>query len=193
MRNIPAHILELLKNNERFVYCFKISRGDRSIYLTSNDAPIGIDEVLYYHHSGLSVEKSIFNDNAQNYIEISGVFEDKGIKADEDLTGYNVDISIAFPNRAATHLLLSYFCSKIIKDGPRFTMYLWPITNKLGQSLLEIFGPTCRATFGDHKCSINKDLYPNGTYCDKSFRTCCNKFNNAVNFRGEPFIPEGPL
>ena len=24
--------------------------------------------------------------------------------------------------------------------------------------------------------------------CDKSFNTCCNIFNNAVNFRGEPYI-----
>ena len=24
--------------------------------------------------------------------------------------------------------------------------------------------------------------------CDKDFKTCCNVFNNAVNFRGEPFI-----
>ena len=27
------------------------------------------------------------------------------------------------------------------------------------------------------------------TGCDKNFLTCCNKFNNAVNFRGEPLIP----
>ena len=26
--------------------------------------------------------------------------------------------------------------------------------------------------------------------CDKNFITCCNKFNNAVNFRGEPTIAE---
>lgn len=26
--------------------------------------------------------------------------------------------------------------------------------------------------------------------CDKNFLTCCKKFNNAVNFRGEPFLPE---
>ncbi len=26
--------------------------------------------------------------------------------------------------------------------------------------------------------------------CDKKFITCCNKFNNAVNFRGEPTIPD---
>ena len=25
--------------------------------------------------------------------------------------------------------------------------------------------------------------------CDKKFITCCNKYDNAVNFRGEPFIP----
>ncbi len=26
--------------------------------------------------------------------------------------------------------------------------------------------------------------------CDKKFSTCCNKFNNAVNFRGEPHLPD---
>ena len=25
--------------------------------------------------------------------------------------------------------------------------------------------------------------------CDKSFSTCCNKYNNAINFRGEPHVP----
>ena len=25
--------------------------------------------------------------------------------------------------------------------------------------------------------------------CDKSFKTCCNTFNNAINFRGEPHVP----
>lgn len=27
------------------------------------------------------------------------------------------------------------------------------------------------------------------TGCDKNFQTCINKFNNAVNFRGEPHVP----
>ncbi len=29
--------------------------------------------------------------------------------------------------------------------------------------------------------------------CDKKFRTCCYSFNNAVNFRGEPDIPESNI
>lgn len=28
--------------------------------------------------------------------------------------------------------------------------------------------------------------------CDKNFISCVNKFNNAINFRGEPFIPDMP-
>jgi uncharacterized phage protein (TIGR02218 family) len=33
------------------------------------------------------------------------------------------------------------------------------------------------------------DTYTLITGCDKSFNTCINKFNNAVNFRGEPHVP----
>jgi uncharacterized phage protein (TIGR02218 family) len=29
--------------------------------------------------------------------------------------------------------------------------------------------------------------------CDKNFRTCCYSFNNEVNFRGEPAIPESNI
>ena len=29
--------------------------------------------------------------------------------------------------------------------------------------------------------------------CDKRFSTCCNKFNNSENFRGEPHIPDNNL
>lgn len=28
--------------------------------------------------------------------------------------------------------------------------------------------------------------------CDKNFTSCVSKFNNAINFRGEPFIPDMP-
>ncbi|MBA2628814.1 MAG: phage BR0599 family protein [Rickettsiaceae bacterium] len=29
--------------------------------------------------------------------------------------------------------------------------------------------------------------------CDKNYRTCCYSFNNAVNFRGEPVIPDSNI
>lgn len=64
---------------------------------------------------------------------------------------------------------------------------------KLNQTAVEIYSRQCRANLGDERCGISRDLYSKDTYCDKRFITCCNKFNNAVNFRGEPFIPNGPL
>lgn len=33
------------------------------------------------------------------------------------------------------------------------------------------------------------DTYTMQAGCDKYFTTCCGKFNNAVNFRGEPHLP----
>ena len=33
------------------------------------------------------------------------------------------------------------------------------------------------------------DTFKAITGCDKQFRTCCEKFNNAINFRGEPHLP----
>jgi uncharacterized phage protein (TIGR02218 family) len=33
------------------------------------------------------------------------------------------------------------------------------------------------------------DTYEVTTGCDKEFKTCITKFNNAINFRGEPFVP----
>ncbi len=34
------------------------------------------------------------------------------------------------------------------------------------------------------------DVYKIIAGCDKRLRTCCDKFDNAINFRGEPFISE---
>jgi uncharacterized phage protein (TIGR02218 family) len=34
------------------------------------------------------------------------------------------------------------------------------------------------------------DKYSITAGCDKQFNTCVEKFNNAINFRGEPHIPQ---
>lgn len=46
----------------------------------------------------------------------------------------------------------------------------------LGKSVAQIFAN-----------NTNVKLVPG---CDKKFMTCCKKFDNALNFRGEPFVPE---
>lgn len=189
MRSMPNDITTLLGEGARFVYCFKLTKDDRILYLTSNDSQVTVEDITYQPYSGLFSSKSIFNDSAQNYVEITGIFEEKGIKIDDDLSGYIVEVLICFQEARIKYSLLTYFCSKFLRDGLKFTIYLQPMANKLQQTLLDSFGSTCRAQLGDHRCQVDKSAYPAETYCDKSFRTCCNKFNNAVNFRGEPFIP----
>lgn len=83
-----------------------------------------------------------------------------------------------------------YTCNMMIKDGNSFCLHLIPIAaDRLGQSVAKIYSKNCRANFGDHTCGINKSLYKEVS-CDKTFFSCCKLFNNAINFQGEPFIPQ---
>jgi len=191
MRNIPADIARCLSDGERFVYCFKFSNGERSLHLTSNDEPINLEDATYLPNSGLEVKMAIFNDSAQDLIEIAGIFEEGGITKFDDLGGYSAKIMIYFPAHKGLHHLVDYSASSFKFDDLRFTLILMPISAKLNQSLLFHFGNKCRANLGDSRCSVDLRAYPEHTDCDKSFRTCCIKFNNGVNFRGEPFIPNG--
>lgn len=153
MRNIPAPIMELLKNGARFVYCFKLAHGEHRLYLTSNDTKVVVDDIVYQPYSGLSLARGVFNDSAQNYVEITGIFEEEGIKIESEITGSMVEVLIYFQEERIKHpLLLNYFCSKMARYGMKFTIYLHPVSDKLQQTLLDHFSSTCRAQFGDHKC-----------------------------------------
>ncbi|WDM85625.1 DUF2163 domain-containing protein [Ehrlichia sp. JZT12] len=51
------------------------------------------------------------------------------------------------------------------------------------KSHIKLYNPT------PYQISVN-DKFSIIAGCDKSFITCSNRFNNSVNFRGEPHIPE---
>jgi hypothetical protein len=192
MRNMPENIAQMLGSGAYFVYCFEIKNGDLAFYLTSCSKAVTIGDITYEPYSGLKLEKFIFNDSSQNRADITGIFEEGGITERDDIVGHSIRISIYFPDSGFRYLLLTYFCNRFLRYGLRFTMELEPFTNKLGQSALDHFGSKCRASFGDHRCALDKSLYPDGTNCDKSLGTCAGQFNNAINFRGEPFIPIAP-
>lgn len=191
MRNIDDQVMELLSNGEKFVYCFEISKGPHRILLTSNDLEIKIEGKKYLPFSGLKVKEMIFNESAQDFIEITGVFEKFGVKESDDLTDYMFMIDLYFPGKFSKFRFAEHICTRMKRYGLRFRLYLSSISIKFGSSVLETYSSSCRAIFGDSKCGIDKTRYQEGTSCDKKFITCCNKFNNAINFRGEPFIPVG--
>ncbi len=191
MRNMDSRIITLLSKGEKFIYCFDISKGDGRILLTSCDKEIKIGNLSYAPFSGLRISEMIFNESGQDVIEVTGVFEDEGVGEADDFTDATFVIDLYFEKENLGYRLAEYICTRMKRYGLRFKLYLSSISLKLGRSVLESYSASCRANFCDNRCGIDERSYPNGTSCDKKFITCCNKFNNAINFRGEPFIPEG--
>ena len=245
-------INEMISNGAKFVTCFQLElKNSQRIYLTSSDRKILYKNICYLPNSGLAIESASFNDSAHNEIRIKGIFETGGIDKNLDLDGMNVRIFFHFPQKSLflEWLMLSY--GEIQYDGMSFVLILSPEIFKLHKSVLQNFGTTCRANFGDSQCkvqsleyaaiydvvSIEKDIVkisgctrPDGFFnggkisfndgcgyeikshvnhslvltkycmsiaptcvtlipsCDKNFITCCNRYKNAVNFRGEPKI-----
>lgn len=190
MRELPDDILKCLEFGERFVYCYELIKAEDRFFFTSHHEILMINNDKYLPHSGMNPANISFNDSAHDIIEIIGIYEDEGVRYDDDLSGCNIIVSLYFIDSDKMYNLVQYFCREMIKQDLTFKILLEPITVRFKKSVLESYGADCRASFGDSRCGVDKALYPEGSYCDKKFITCCNRFNNAVNFRGEPFIPE---
>ena len=83
---------------------------------------------------------------------------------------------------------MKYYCAFYNINGKSFELILEPISTKFSQQVVNLYGKTCRASFGDARCGIDLSRVEDKV-CDKSYSMCCNKYKNAINFRGEPFLP----
>lgn len=239
------------------IYLFHIKKGNsKEYYLTSSIDSVHYDGNEYLPYSGLSFVSGSFNDSAENCIVLHGVFEPLGITKSDNFMGASVKI-MSMQDEDARHYV-TYVCTQHNINDLDFEIHCESEAIKYNQSLLEMFSKTCRASFGDKRCKVNKNdysitsniLFCNGNMlscdvagredgyftggklidsnqcefsilvhshnnieiamgaecnfsagdqiilvptCDKNFRTCCYSFNNAVNFRGEPVIPESNI
>ncbi len=179
---------ELLLAKSPFIHCFSFAlKSGHRICLASCNESLEIADTIYKPYSGLILDSFEFNDSAHNYIKIIGVFEENGIEENTELEGVEVGIFFYFSEKKLLLEWVTYAFCEIEHNGMRFTMTLASQIFKLQKGLLKSYSTSCRAVYGDDKCGVNTALYKE--ICDKSFATCCNRYNNAVNFRGEPFIP----
>jgi len=244
------------KEATSIVYAFEIyAQSGTVLALNSSGRDLLVGEQKFLRFSALSLIKGEFNDSAENEIFLNGIFEDGGINKSMNLAGCMIKIYYCWDCKLSP--LVTYFITEFSKNDLDFTIKCEPETAKYNQSLLLLFSKTCRANFGDDKCSITLGDYKKtyeiksirskvitlsniekttGYYnqgwaqfeneletpvkyriishykkeieleenipedllaqkyvsllvaCDKNFITCCNKFNNAINFRGEPTI-----
>ena len=79
--------------------------------------------------------------------------------------------------------------SRITRAGEVFTAEVEGPLAKLERVVGRTYGRLCDAHLGDGRCGVDLGAWPEGTVCDRSFRTCRERFGNATRFRGFPDIP----
>ncbi len=187
---LSSEAQELIKKSPNsWKFCFEIEcKNSEIIRLTEASSSIEHENKIFLSSSGVSIKNAVFDDNGFGEIVIEGCFEEKGISYDSELIDAKISIYFYFTEIERLEKYLVYYCNEFHKNSLSFNLILFPITKKYESMLTQFYSTTCRARFGDKKCGIDKARFP-GQTCDKTFRMCCIKYNNAVNFRGEPFIP----
>lgn len=62
------------------------------------------------------------------------------------------------------------------------------LSHKLDRSTGRVFSKKCDAVFGDRRCGLDISEFPDGTLCSKTIAACQSQFDNALNFRGFPYL-----
>jgi uncharacterized phage protein (TIGR02218 family) len=273
MKTITAALQEHISGElTTLATCWKLTRRDNTVLgFTDHDRNILFEAATYQAASGFTpsaVENtaSLSVDN----LDIQGILSAGSITEDDILAGkYDfAEIEIFQVNyndltQGALKLRRGWL-GEVSLHKQQFVAEVRGLTQRLSQTMGELYSPACRATLGDSRCKINMTLHtvtgsvttalssqefrdsartentgifnfgtitftsgannglsmevkeynhtssggghlflvlplpyataPGDAYtltkgCDKTLATCVERFSNAVNFRGEPFVP----
>ncbi|MDR2760746.1 MAG: DUF2163 domain-containing protein [Rickettsiales bacterium] len=269
MRNVSENLREMLKNNSGdFVRCFKIKLKNQEILTRAEGGEdLVIGGLVYKGSLGAdSGNISQFSDIGENQTSIVGFINDENITEQDIILGKfdgaEIDIFLVNKNNAngeKIDLSKGYFTDIQFIDN-KFFVKIEGTLSLLKKSITKTYSPTCRASFCDGRCGLNRENYIFGgnvtsvedrrsffsealinfgknyfkygsvtfesgknagqknearesgggmiilsaapyfdmevgdsfsimTGCDKTIETCVAKFNNNINFRGEPNLP----
>lgn len=252
--------------------CWKLTRRDGvTLGFTDHDRDIVLDAVTYKASSGFT-PSAIVNSGTLNVdnLDVEGMLSDSGITEQDIFAGvYDfaaIDIfSVNYMNTSQGVLKLRRgWLGEVSFYKQQFVAEVRGLTQRLSQTIGELYSVSCRATLGDARCKIHlpdhmvsgivgsssarqiiidtmrseasgsftfgilnftsgannglsmevKEYLYNGTSggeivlalpmpyaigpgdtyqlskgCDKTTATCHGRFNNIINFRGEPSVP----
>ncbi len=253
--------------------CLKLKRRDGTIFgFTDHDAAIVFDSITYQPTSGFTPSAVASSASlAVDNVEVEGILTSDLIR-EQDLRAGLYDfaeidmflVNYADLSQGVLNLKTGWLGEVTLRGG-QFTAEVRGLSQKLSQTMGELFSASCRAQLGDSRCTVNlashtvtgtitsvvgstsefidsartddsgmftfgvitftsganEDLsmevkehyYTTGvggrftlampmpyaievgdSYslvkgCDKTLETCFARFNNVLNFRGEPFVP----
>lgn len=263
----PALSSHLAQEVTTLATCWKLTRKDTTVMgFTDHDVDLVVDSVLYKARTGMTPTAVTSSLGLQvDNMDIEGLLSDDAI-AEADVIAGKYDHAavevflINYKDIAAGKLSLATgWLGEVTLKGQQFVAEVRGLSQKLQQTIGEIYTPTCRANLGDARCAKNLssftvtgtidsiqsnerfydavrtevpgyfsygtitftsgnnngftteirefsggtfalfipapkelqvgDMYQAIAGCDKRLDTCIARFNNAVNFRGEPHVP----
>lgn len=247
--------------------CWKITRNDGVVLaFTDCDSPLTIGSETYQTSAGMRTTAATSSSDLRvDNMEIEGVLSDAAI-AESDILAGRYDhaklevFMVNYTDLAAGKLAIKTgWLGEVGMQAGQFVAELRGLSSNLQTTMGEVYTATCRAQFGDEKCTFDRanvtvtgsitallngqDItdsarneadghfdfgiltmnsglnagltrevkrFENGIFtfheawpfalavgdnytaiagCDKRFDTCTARFNNALNFRGEPHVP----
>jgi len=174
---------------------WKLELSDGRIFgFSGHDRELIIEGVSYLAQSSLSESESesrlgFASDNGA----IQGVLETTNITETDIANGLlkGAKLSRLKVNWQApeNYVVLSVGeLGQVTTQGDYFDVEWLGLASKLDRSTGRLFSKKCDAEFGDARCGLLSDAFPEGTVCPKSFAACRDQFDNASNFRGFPYL-----
>ena len=196
MRDISPSLQAHLKGGATTLCTlWTLTRKDGHVMgFTDHDRPLRLKGVNYAAGTGLSggavdsrLGLSVDNGTAHGILNddrITATDIDRGLYG-----GARLDRAIVnWDDLTQTLALSTGFIGEITRQNDGFVFEWLGQSAHLDRSTGRVFSRQCDADFGDSRCGINTDDFPDGTVCPRSFSACHNQFNNTENFRGFPFL-----
>lgn len=199
MRALPPGLAAALAEGGagRLATCWIVTRADGvRLGFTDHDQPLTIEGVPCAAAAGMTAGAAEADMGAK-----PGTAALQGVLDDAALT--DVDIVAGRYDRAAVEawrldwgapdqrlLLWRGVIARIIRDGAGFTAEVEGPLAALERVHGRTYQRTCDAVLGDSRCAVDMTLPANAAAtCDKTWRTCRDRFANLINFQGFPDIP----
>ena len=171
-----------------------LSRRDGTrLGFTDHDEVLTVDGVSCRPRSGFTASSAqtqlgFAHDNAA----LEAVLEDDGIRSEDieaglyaaaEITTWRVDWESGAHKKTRTQRLLT-----IERDtAGRFTAEVVGLSSVFDTMSGEVVSRLCAAKFGDDRCGLSRNAYPDGTDCARTF-AACKAFHNVPNYRGFPHL-----
>ena len=196
MRDIPQSLQTHIDSGATTLcHIWTLTRRDGQVLgFTDHDLALDIEGIKYLALSGISggdVDSSLGFSIDNSHIQ--SVLSDERITADDINAGLydSAELICAAVNWQDVSQRLELTrgqLGEITQQGDSFSAEWTGEGAKLDRSQGRVFSRLCDADFGDARCGLSANDFASGTECPRSYAACRDRFGNAKNFRGFPYL-----